>query len=230
MLSKALKYLEDKERAWRESFGDSIATPAKRRQAQRHFDWVDHGILRRFWTNFHPVATGVYRSNQPSAHRLRRYKARGIRSILNLRGTSLYSYYLFEREACDALGLSLTDINLSANELPSRETLIELEGYFKSLERPLLIHCKSGADRAGFAAALYLLLIEGAPIEQAQKQLGFWKYLHIKASSKGILDYCLENYRQTNKVYPIAFRDWMLNVYDPEALTAAFNATRRRNR
>jgi len=226
MFSKLIKKLEVSERAWRESFGDDISTPAKRRQAQRHFDWVDHGILRKWWTNFHPVANGVFRANQPSAKRLRAYKAQGIRSVLNLRGDSKYSYYLFEREACDALGLELTNINLSATALPSKVTLLELERHFKTLDRPLLIHCKSGADRAGFAAALYLLLIENAPIEIAQKQLGFWKYFHIKASSKGILDFCLEKYRQTNKVEPVAFRDWMVNVYDPDILTAEFNARR----
>lgn len=225
MFAKLVKTLEDKERAWRESFGDDISTPAKRRQAQRHFDWVDHGILRRFWTNFHPVADGVFRSNQPSAERLKQYKDRGIRSVLNLRGDSRYSYYLFEREACDALGLSLTNINLSANELPDLPTLLALEGHFKTLARPMVLHCKSGADRAGFASALYLLLIDGVAIEQAQKQLGL-KYLHIKSSSKGILDYCLETYRETNKITPIAFRDWMLTMYDPEALTKAFQARR----
>jgi len=226
MFSKLIKSLEDRERAWREGFGDDISTPAKRRQAQRHFDWVDHGILRKLWTNFHPVAAGVFRSNQPSAKRLADYKAKGIKSILNLRGDSRYSYYLFEREACEALDLGLTNIHLSADTLPSRATLLTLERHFKTLEHPLLMHCKSGADRAGFGAALYLLLIENAPIEVAQRQLGFRKYLHIKASSKGVLDYCLEKYRITNKVDPIPFRNWMVDVYDPEALNAEFKNRR----
>ncbi len=221
MLSEFIKYLENKERRWRESFGDDISTPAKRRQAMRHFNWVDHAILRRFWTNFHPVAKGVFRSNQPSMARLEEYRDRGIRTVLNLRGTSRYSYYLFEREACDALGLTLVDINLSATKLPTRATILQLEQYFKTLEKPLLLHCKSGADRAGFVSALYLLLICGASIERAQRQLSF-RYLHIKSSSKGILDYCLETYRQTNKAAAIPFRDWVMTMYDPKAITKAF--------
>jgi len=226
MFANLIKTLEHKERAWRESFGDDISTPIKRRQAQRHYDWVDHGILRKFWTNFYPVADGVFRSNQPSGKRLAAYKAKGIKSILNLRGDSRYSYYLFEKEACDALGLGLTNINLSATELPSLATLLTLEAHFKTLPRPLLIHCKSGADRAGFASALYLLLIKGDAIEVAQAQLGL-KYLHIKSSTKGVLDYCLEKYRETNKAAPIPFRDWMTTVYDPDALMAEFAARRR---
>lgn len=227
MIAKLLKSLEEKERAWRYSFGNDISTPAKRREARRHMDWVDHGILRRLWWNFHPVAMGVFRSNQPPPERIAKYRDRGIRSVLNLRGDSIHGYYLFEAEACAAHGIGLTNINLSPNELPSLDTLLTLDRHFQELQKPLVIHCKSGADRAGFASALYLLLIEGAPIELAQRQLGL-KYLHIRSSSKGILDYCLETYRETNQRSPIPFRDWMMTMYDPAALTAAFQARRAR--
>ncbi|NOX41068.1 MAG: dual specificity protein phosphatase family protein, partial [Alphaproteobacteria bacterium] len=130
MLKKFYKMLEDKERAWRNSFGDDISTPEKRAQARRHFNWVDHGILRVWWTNFYPVAKGVYRSNHPSAERLAAYKAKGIKSVLNLRGISKFSFYLFEKEACDALGLNLTSIHMSATRLPTVERILELEAHF----------------------------------------------------------------------------------------------------
>lgn len=44
--------------------------------------------------------------------------------------------------------------------------------------KPLLIHCESGADRSGLAAALYLAAISGAGEEVAEEQLGL-KYGHI---------------------------------------------------
>ncbi len=229
MLSKALKFLEDKERSWRESFGDDISTPDKRAQAQRHFTWVDHGFLRVFWTNFYAVDGDVFRSNQPSGRRLQAYANRGIKAVLNLRGTSRYSYYLFEREACDTLGLELVDLNLSATELPSLQTILTLEKHFRNLPRPFVLHCKSGADRAGFASALYLLLVKDAPIEIAQKQLGF-RFLHIRASDKGILDACLEKYRKRTESSAISFRDWLMNEYDPKAIGAEFHAARSRSR
>jgi len=221
MLSKTLKFLEEKERTWRESFGNDISTPALRRQTMRHFNWVDHGVLRILWTNFHPVAPGVFRSNQPSQRRLRHYAEQGIKAVLNLRGTSRYSYYLFERETCDALGLTLVDINLSATELPTLDTIWALENHFQTLPQPFVLHCKSGADRAGFAAALYLLLLADAPIAVAQRQLSF-RYLHIKRSRKGILDYCLEKYRKRTESSAIPFRDWLMQEYDPKTITAEF--------
>ncbi len=229
MLPRIWKYLEERERAWRESFGNDISTPRMRRVAMRHFNWVDHGILRKGWTNFARVSDGVYRSNQPSPARLHSYHRRGIRSVLNLRGTSRYSYYLFERETCDRLGLGLADINLSATELPSLDTINRLETLFRTLPRPFVMHCKSGADRAGFASALYLLLIDDAPIEAAQRQLSL-RFLHLKHTSKGILDFCLEEYRRHDAASPITFRNWLDNVYDPSDLKRRFDARRGRNR
>ncbi len=225
MLSRLLTSLKQHERTWRRSFGTDISTRAARRSSRWHFLLTDHAILRILWTNFYPVAKGVFRSNQPSPKRLEAYKKRGIKSVLNLRGASPYSHYLFESEACEKLGLPLSSIHLKPASLPSRETILELETHFRTLEKPFVMHCKSGADRAGFASALYLLLIEKQPVEIAARQLSF-RYLHIKASKKGIFHYCLEKYRKTNEVSPIGFRDWMLNVYEPSEITAGFKAWR----
>jgi protein tyrosine/serine phosphatase len=226
MFKRLQNRLEDLERSWRESFGLDISTPEGRRDAWRHFMIADHAALRVLWTNFHPVAPGVFRANQPSPKRLERWKDMGIKSILNLRGESRYSPYLFEREACDALGLPLTDINLSATELPSLDTIRQLELHFRSLEKPFVLHCKSGADRAGLASALYLLLIEGRPIEEAQRQLGL-KYAHVRHSAKGVLYFGLEKYRRANEASPIPFRDWLETMYDPKAFYDEFHAQRR---
>ena len=227
MLARLWTWLEDRERAWRESFGNDISTPAKRREAWWHFQLVDHAFLRVWWTNFYPVAAGVFRSNQPSPARLRRYSERGIKSVLNLRGDSRYVCYLFEKEACDALGLYLTDINMSATELPSLETIRQLESHFRNLEKPMVMHCKSGADRAGLASALYLMLIEDVDIETARRQLGL-KYIHLKNSKKGILDFGLEKYARANEAKPIPFSTWLETMYDPKALAEEFHASRRR--
>ena len=41
------------------------------------------------------------------------------------------------------------------------------------------MHCKSGADRAGLAAALYLIFKKDYSLEEASRELNF-KHLHIK--------------------------------------------------
>ena len=122
----------------------------------------DHGLLRKAWRNEHEVDGGVWRSNQPDPGTIRRLAGQGFKAILNLRGATEYGSYLLEREACRAAGIELVDFKLTSRTLPSREEILALDAIFARLPRPFLMHCKSGADRAGFAAALYLMLQQGA--------------------------------------------------------------------
>ena len=89
------------------------------------------------------------------------------------------------------------------------------------MEYPALLHCKSGADRAGFMSALYLFVQEGAPLETAVRQL-HWKYGHFKQAKTGILDYFFELYAAYNERCPTPFWDWVERVYDPAAAKASF--------
>ena len=200
-----------------------IDTPAGRARALHQFKWKDHDILRRKWHNFEAVTDGVYRSNQPDFKRFAAYQEMGIKTILNLRGDKPKPFYLFEKEACDALGLTLVTIKMSAGRVPPRDRLLSLMQIFETIERPFLIHCKSGADRTGLAAALYLLTYTQTPDDAVRRQLSF-RYLHIRKSSTGALDFVLEAYLARRKDSPISVRDWITDEYDEDALTAAYQA------
>lgn len=214
------------EHGLRRRYGRDISTPAARRRAWWHFQLLDHAFLRSFWWNLDQVAPGVWRSNQPSQGRLKRYKKMGIRSIINLRGKVKHSPYLFEREACEQLGLTLHDITLSARKLVPREDIQQLIALMRAAEKPFLLHCKSGSDRAGFASAIYLAVIEGVPVSEARKQL-HWKYLHLKNDDTGILDYVFDAYEAETAETPMDFETWLNTRYDDRALTRAWKANRR---
>ncbi|CAM5510470.1 tyrosine-protein phosphatase [Frigidibacter albus] len=201
--------------------GPGLDTPAGRRRHMLHFHLFDHAFLRMLWTNFDKVGEGVYRSNQPSPARMKRLKARGIRTVLSLRGDKPMSFNLLEREAADKLGITLVSIRLYAKRVPSVETLIALEELFNSLEKPLLIHCKSGADRAGFASALYLLMVEKRTVAEAARQL-HWRYLHRKTTWTGVLDHFLEAYDIAYRKSGISLMDWVRTEYDPDAVMRSF--------
>lgn len=186
-----------------------------------HFQFVDHGILRHLWTNLAEIAPGVWRSNQPDARRLARYRAMGIRTVLSLRGTPDTAAYRIEKAACDRLGLAFVTTQLHARKAPRREALLRLFDLFRSIERPFVMHCKSGADRAGLAAALYLLAFEGASLAAARRQLSC-RFLHIRASKTGVLDRLLDLYEDRLQQGPIGIEAWIATEYDPETLTAAF--------
>jgi protein tyrosine/serine phosphatase len=227
MIERIGKTLKSWEVALRTSWGDDISTPALRRQAKWHFHLFDHAWLRILWTNFDEVAPGVYRSNQPDHARLSRLRDMGIRTIVNLRGTPRQSHYLFEAESCAALGLTMVNLHLNARRAAPRSELLALIDTFRTAEKPLLVHCKSGADRAGLAAAIYLLAIEGRSIAEARRQLGP-AYIHLRWSKTGICDHLLDAYEARSEQSPIGFEDWIATEYDPRALEAGFAAKRAR--
>jgi protein tyrosine/serine phosphatase len=225
MLTRLWSWLDDGERRLRRSFGRDLSTPAGRRSAWIHYQLFDHAFLRTVWTNFFEVAPGVYRSNQPTKARFRRYRDMGIRTVINLRGEDSYSYYLFEKEVCEALGLTLIDTKLWARRTASAERILAVIGAMRRAERPMLFHCKSGADRAGFAAALYLMVFEGVPVTEAKKQLGL-KYIHLKFTRTGVQGYILDVYEARLARGPISFEDWIAREYDHKAIQAGFDSRR----
>lgn len=222
-MKRLVQHLEGKERALRGSFDGDLSTPAKRRRAQRLATWVDHGILRALWHNFSTVAPGVYRSNHPDHKRLAAYRARGIKTILNLRGALHEAPNVLEAESCRQLGLTLVTVSLSARQAPKRDKLLQLVTAFETLEKPVLIHCKSGADRTGLVSVLYLMIHCGEPVETAMRQLSL-RYLHIRRSATGILDHFFDVYAARNARSPIDIVDWIRDEYDRDALITSFAA------
>jgi protein tyrosine/serine phosphatase len=95
---------------------------------------------------------------------------------------------------------------------------------FQTIEYPVLIHCKSGADRAGLMAVLYRHLHLGEPISVAMEQLSK-KYLHSREGLTGVLDYFLEKYVREIEPTGMSFLDWIDSpLYDPETIKAEFKA------
>lgn len=218
------KRIADWEKDLRASYNVDLSTPENRRRAHIYNLWFDHAILRKVWTNFFAVAPGVYRSNQPTHERFVKLKAMGIRSILNLRGSAGAAHYLVEEESCRKLGLTLVNCTLHARYAAPREDILAVIKVFREIEKPFVMHCKSGADRAGFASAIYLHVIEGKPLAEARKMLSI-KYLHLKWSRTGVLGFIFDMYEARNAQEPIDFEDWVATEYDSTDAQAKYNAT-----
>ncbi|MGR3526567.1 MAG: fused DSP-PTPase phosphatase/NAD kinase-like protein [Paracoccaceae bacterium] len=206
------------------SEGD-LSDPGQRRRAFWAYQFMDHAILRHVWSNFDQIAPGVYRSNQPGHWRLKRYRAMGIKTVLYLRASSEKWAFHFERESLDALGMTMISAPLHSRSAPTREAVQTLIAAFRSIDKPLLMHCKSGADRAGLASAIYLMVIEGKDLHAARKMLSL-RYIHLRFTKTGVLDLMLDHYAARNAASPIGFEDWIDREYDAAALQAAFDASR----
>lgn len=129
----------------------------------------------RQWTgNFATVVAGeVYRSNQPTPERLVAYaRDHGIRTVLNLRGADPGAdWYEAERKAAADLGLTLIDFSLSANRELTRDQADTLLALLRDAPKPLLIHCRSGADRTGLASVVYQAMVAGVDEDASERQL-----------------------------------------------------------
>ncbi len=190
----------------------------------------DHGLLRKLYDNTHELAPGkMWRTFQPSPAALKAWKARGVKTVVNLRGDNPSGTLFLEEDACAKLGLSLVNIRVYSREAPSLDLLTRARKLFAEIEYPAIMHCKSGADRAGVMAALYLFFQEGAPLDQALDQLSF-KYGHVKQGKTGVIDFAFDRYlafaRKNN--IPLTDKDalieWAQGDYDPAALKAEFRS------
>jgi protein tyrosine/serine phosphatase len=186
---------------------------------------VDHGVVRLAYRNRHQVSPEFWRSAQPAPHDIAAAARLGIRTVVNLRGPGGHGSWPLERDACEAHGLKLADFLIRSRGAPEREMVLAAPAFFEQLEYPVLVHCKSGADRAGFMAALYVLLRQKRTLEEAMDQL-HWRFGHVRLAKTGILDAFFERYREDGLARGTSFLDWVARDYDPEALEREFRPGR----
>ena len=181
---------------------------------------MDHGIFRFKWRSLHKISEQTYRSNQPFPWQILADKNKsGIKTIINLRGVRNCSSFFLEKETCEKNNITVINFPVTSRAAPRVETILAAKKLFNEIEYPIIMHFKSGADRAGLMSALYLILHKNISVNEAKKQLSF-KYLHIKHAKTGILDAFFDNYLKENKNNN--FLEWVKNDYDPEKLKLSF--------
>ena len=201
-----------------------LVTPRGRFATYLDYLWKDHAYLRLRFSNAHWVSDELLRTNQPWPFQLAKWKAAGVKTIVNLRGGFDASFHALEKDACEKLGLTLVDFTITSREVPSRARVHGAKALFETLEYPALMHCKSGADRAGIMSVFYLHFRKGVPIRQALEQLSL-KYLHVKAGKTGVLDYTFERYLTEGEPKGQSFLEWVDSpAYDEAAIKADFRS------
>lgn len=130
--------------------------------------------------NFHEVVKGkIYRSAQLNSNKLQKYINRyKFKTIINLRGTSKEKWHMREKETAKINNVELYDLRFSANELPKISQIHSLLEILINAERPLLIHCKGGADRSGMASAIALSINQNPPLPELKQQFS-WRYFVV---------------------------------------------------
>ena len=201
-----------------------LSTPGGRLSTTLDYLWNDHAYLRLGFSNAHWISDELVRTNQPWPFQLAAWKRRGVKTIINLRGGFDASFHALEKDACRRLGLTLVDFTITSREVPSRARVHGAKDLFETIEYPALMHCKSGADRAGIMSVFYMHFRQGRTIREALDQLSLTD-LHIKQGKTGVLDYTVERYLAEGEPAGQTFLEWVDSpAYDEAGIKADFRS------
>jgi protein tyrosine/serine phosphatase len=201
-----------------------LTSPTGRLKTYFDYTFKDHAFLRLGFQNAHWISDELVRTNQPWPHQLAHWKRHGVKTVINLRGGFDGSFYALEKEACARLGLELVNFTVASREVPTPAQVLGAKRLFETIAYPALMHCKSGADRAGVMSVLYMHFRKGRTIREAMDQLGF-RYLHVKQGKTGVLDYTFERYLAEGEPAGLSFLEWVQTpAYDPKGMKATFQS------
>lgn len=110
--------------------------------------------------NFYKVSDELYRSRQPGDEEMEQLAAMGIRSVLNLR-----EYHSDDDEAA-ATGIKLYRVPMNAGDI-NDELVTKALDALAAAPKPALVHCWHGSDRTGAIVAMYRMVFQGWPRQQA---------------------------------------------------------------
>jgi undecaprenyl-diphosphatase len=138
--------------------------------------------------NFHEVTEGqLYRSAQLSSGTLENVVEKyDIKTVISLRRPKPEeSWFNNEKEAARELGVGHHDIAMDLTFSPRIDHLIELRDLLENAPKPVLVHCRAGADRTGLAAVMAKLLDGSSSLDDARAQVS-WKFHAVRENSMGI--------------------------------------------
>ncbi len=176
------------------------------------------------YLNAHRVTPRLWRSAQPAPHQISRWFAqpgREDRSSICAAAASTAPGRCSARPA-SATASALVDFILRSRGAPERETILSAKGFLREPGGAGAGALQVGRGSAPASSpALYLLLHEKRPLDEAMRQLSL-RYGHFRFAKTGILDAVLRGLSPTRARRACAFLDWVDTVYDPERLEQEF--------
>lgn len=141
-------------------------------------------------------------------HRIKTY---GIKTVVNLRGTSRQPWYIAQQDLMDKLSIGQENIKLDTQDLPIPENLNALIRVLHTSPRPILFHCNHGIDRTGIAAVLYKTIVDQEPLDAAINSEQSIYSGHIATSNNDAGDRFFELYESDSS--QLSLENWIRDKY-----------------
>jgi protein tyrosine phosphatase (PTP) superfamily phosphohydrolase (DUF442 family) len=152
-------------------------------------------------SNLYKVSDLLYRCGQPTVSGFKELEKIGIKTIISLR--SEHS----DRKALAGTNLKYIEIPSKATEVQEGDLLRFLKIVTNPDEGPYAVHCHHGADRAGLFVAVYRIVVQGWPREEAIREMqkgGFGFHNTYTNIVKYLQAFDPEKFRQALKEQPRA--------------------------
>jgi tyrosine-protein phosphatase SIW14 len=130
--------------------------------------------------NFAKVSDELYRGGQPTRQGFAELRRMGIKTVVNLRETGT------DRLGVRGTGMRYVHLRVNPNGPTDEEVAAFLEVLQEDGNLPVFVHCKMGADRTGTLVAIYRVVHQDWPMEEAVKEFPRFGFHDVWA---GLLDY-----------------------------------------
>jgi len=115
--------------------------------------------------NFAQVSRNLYRGGAADAVGYRTLKQMGVRTIVDLQE------FHSDLSALKGLGLRYVALPMNPAEIEDEDVAMFLQVVRDPACQPIFIHCRAGSDRTGVLVAIYRVIEQHWPVEQAAKEL-----------------------------------------------------------
>jgi uncharacterized protein (TIGR01244 family) len=143
--------------------------------------------------NAFAVEPNLLRSAQPDADGFKELERLGIKTVLNLR----HDYD--DVAGASRASLTFVKVPMRAWKFREDEVLEALRVPLDPANRPILVHCKRGADRTGGVIAMYRVVVQGWTKDEALREMkkgGFGYYPVWRSINSRILNVDVERVRR----------------------------------
>jgi len=132
------------------------------------------------FTNLFKVDDGLYRCEQPNRKGFDLIDSIGIKTVINLRQRKTDNHKIKKT------GLILVNVPMNAWTISYKDIIAGMRAI-KNAKKPVLIHCKHGADRTGCMVAIYRIVKCGWTREDAIKEFRYGGFHYHEKSFPNIL-------------------------------------------